>query len=140
MTKPNIIYIMADDMGYGDLSCLNDRSGIDTPQMDRLAAQGMIFSIGIIEAIVAVALSYVLAIVAARVSGETAITPIGALGKPVHLHLHDGHPLWTHSPFGISDHLSFLDELPIGGLVPRLPFAGIVAADQDIRSGFQRSA
>ena len=46
-----------------------------------VAAQGMIFSIGIIEALVAVALSYVLAIVAARVSGETAITPIGALGK-----------------------------------------------------------
>ena len=46
-----------------------------------VTAQGMIFSIGIIEAFVAVALSYVLAIVAARVSGETAITPIGALGK-----------------------------------------------------------
>lgn len=41
------------------------------------------------------------------------IRPLGALGKPIHLHLHDGHPLWTHSPFGISDHLSFLDELPI---------------------------
>ncbi|MEO1206058.1 MAG: OPT family oligopeptide transporter [Pseudomonadota bacterium] len=44
-------------------------------------AQNAIFSIGVFEATLAVALSYVLAIVAARVSGETAITPIGALGK-----------------------------------------------------------
>jgi OPT family oligopeptide transporter len=44
-------------------------------------AQTMIFAIGLFEAVLAVALSYVLAIVAARVSGETAITPIGALGK-----------------------------------------------------------
>lgn len=44
-------------------------------------AQVKIFSIGLLEAVLAVVLSYVLAIVAARVSGETAITPIGALGK-----------------------------------------------------------
>lgn len=44
-------------------------------------AQTMIFAIGLFEAVIAVVLSYVLAIVAARVSGETAITPIGALGK-----------------------------------------------------------
>ena len=42
--RPNIVLILADDMGYGDLSCLNDQSGIDTPQMDRLANQGMIFT------------------------------------------------------------------------------------------------
>ncbi len=46
-----------------------------------VVAQTMIFSIGLFEAVLAVGLSYVLAIVAARVSGETAITPIGALGK-----------------------------------------------------------
>ena len=46
-----------------------------------VVAQVAIFSIGIFEAVLAVLLSYVLAIVAARVSGETAITPIGALGK-----------------------------------------------------------
>jgi putative OPT family oligopeptide transporter len=45
------------------------------------AAQTAIFDIGLMEAVIAVLLSYVLAIVAARVSGETAITPIGALGK-----------------------------------------------------------
>ncbi|MEL7049354.1 MAG: OPT family oligopeptide transporter, partial [Pseudomonadota bacterium] len=48
-------------------------------------AQIALFDIGLIEASLAVALSYVLAIVAARVSGETAITPIGALGKVTQL-------------------------------------------------------
>lgn len=46
-----------------------------------VTAQAALFGIGIFEATVAVILSFVLAIVAARVSGETAITPIGALGK-----------------------------------------------------------
>ncbi|MCB1510472.1 MAG: OPT/YSL family transporter [Hyphomicrobiaceae bacterium] len=46
-----------------------------------VVAQSAIFSIGLVEAVLAVLLSYLLAIVAARVSGETAITPIGALGK-----------------------------------------------------------
>ncbi len=44
MFKPNIIYILADDMGYGDLSCLNEESRIQTPHLDSLAAGGMIFS------------------------------------------------------------------------------------------------
>ncbi|MCD6192916.1 MAG: sulfatase-like hydrolase/transferase [Candidatus Aminicenantes bacterium] len=35
---------MADDMGYGDLSCLNPESRIPTPQMDRLAAEGVVFT------------------------------------------------------------------------------------------------
>jgi hypothetical protein len=38
---------------------------------------------------------------------------ICGLRKPVHFHLHDGHPLSTASPFGISDHLSFLADIPI---------------------------
>jgi hypothetical protein len=41
------------------------------------------------------------------------IEQLGELGKPVHFHLHDGHPLSTFSPFGISDHLSFLMEMPL---------------------------
>ncbi len=41
------------------------------------------------------------------------IQALGRLGKPLHFHLHDGHPLSTLSSFGISDHLSFLDEIPI---------------------------
>ena len=40
---PNIIYILADDMGYGDLSCLNPGSKIHTQNLDRLAAEGMRF-------------------------------------------------------------------------------------------------
>jgi len=42
--KPNIIYILADDMGYGDLGCQNPESKIPTPNMDRLAGQGMRFT------------------------------------------------------------------------------------------------
>lgn len=38
---------------------------------------------------------------------------IGAIGKPVHFHLHDGHPLARRAPFGISDHLSFLEKIPV---------------------------
>jgi len=41
------------------------------------------------------------------------ILRIGAVGKPVHFHLHDGHPSSTFSPFGVSDHLSFLTEIPV---------------------------
>ncbi|MEI6892645.1 MAG: arylsulfatase [Pontiella sp.] len=44
-SKPNIIYILTDDMGYGDVHCLNpERGKIKTPHMDRLAAEGMIFT------------------------------------------------------------------------------------------------
>ena len=38
---PNIIYILADDMGYGDVSCLNPDSRIHTRHIDRAAAEGM---------------------------------------------------------------------------------------------------
>ncbi|MDF7809211.1 arylsulfatase [Pontiellaceae bacterium B12219] len=42
---PNIVYILADDMGYGDVHCLNpERGKIPTPHMDQLAADGMIFT------------------------------------------------------------------------------------------------
>lgn len=44
-TPPNIIYILADDLGYGDVHCLNpQRCKIATPQIDQLAAEGMIFT------------------------------------------------------------------------------------------------
>ncbi len=42
--KPNIVFIMADDMGYGDLGCYNKKSKIPTPNMDRLAVEGMRFT------------------------------------------------------------------------------------------------
>jgi len=41
--KPNIIFILADDLGYGDLGCYGQQS-IQTPNIDRLAAQGMRFT------------------------------------------------------------------------------------------------
>ncbi len=41
---PNIVYILTDDMGYGDVSCLNENSKIKTPYMDKLAEDGMIFT------------------------------------------------------------------------------------------------
>ena len=43
--KPNILYILADDLGYGDVHSLNPQRGkIATPHLDRLAAQGMTFT------------------------------------------------------------------------------------------------
>src|SRR5262249_28945589 len=41
------------------------------------------------------------------------INELGQTGKPVHFHLHDGHPLSTFSPFGVADHLSFSAEIPL---------------------------
>jgi len=41
--KPNIIYILADDLGYGDLGCYG-QDLIETPNIDRLAAAGMRFT------------------------------------------------------------------------------------------------
>lgn len=43
-TQPNIVYILADDLGYGDVSCLNADGKIPTPHLDRLAAAGMLFT------------------------------------------------------------------------------------------------
>lgn len=43
-TNPNIIYILCDDLGYGDVRCLNPQGRIPTPGMDRLGKGGMIFT------------------------------------------------------------------------------------------------
>lgn len=40
--QPNIVYFLVDDMGYGDVSCLNPAGKIPTPNCDRLASEGMI--------------------------------------------------------------------------------------------------
>ena len=42
--SPNVIYILADDLGYGDLNCYNKDSKIKTPNLDKLANQGMRFT------------------------------------------------------------------------------------------------
>jgi arylsulfatase A len=43
-TKPNIVYILADDLGYGDVSCLNENSRLKTSALDKLANEGMVFT------------------------------------------------------------------------------------------------
>jgi arylsulfatase A-like enzyme len=42
--KPNILLILADDLGYGDVNCYNDRAKVPTPNLDRLAREGMRFT------------------------------------------------------------------------------------------------
>ena len=39
--KPNIVLILADDLGYGDPQCYNDQSKIPTPHIDRVASEGL---------------------------------------------------------------------------------------------------
>ena len=41
---PNIIYILADDLGYGDIGAFNSEGKIKTPQLDLMAQQGMVFT------------------------------------------------------------------------------------------------
>lgn len=72
------------------------------------------------------------------------INHLAGLGKPLHFHLHDGHPLSTLSRFGVSDHLSFLQQI-------QLPFSydgsnlikgifGISGLRDIIRTAMQGSA
>lgn len=42
--RPNFIFILADDLGYGDVKCLNPEGKIATPNMDRIAKEGVIFT------------------------------------------------------------------------------------------------
>ena len=46
-TQPNIIIILVDDMGYGDLSCYGG-TGYQTPNLDRLANQGIMLRVSIV--------------------------------------------------------------------------------------------
>lgn len=42
--KPNIVFILADDLGYGDVSCLNENGKVPTPQIDNIAKEGVVFT------------------------------------------------------------------------------------------------
>ena len=41
---PNIVYIMSDDQGQGDVKCYNDESKVPTPNLDKLAQEGAMFT------------------------------------------------------------------------------------------------
>jgi arylsulfatase A-like enzyme len=41
---PNVVFVLADDLGYGDVKCLNPEGKIATPNLDRIAAEGMRFT------------------------------------------------------------------------------------------------
>lgn len=43
-TRPNIIYILADDLGYGDVSSFNPQSKLNTVHIDQMSKQGMMFT------------------------------------------------------------------------------------------------
>jgi arylsulfatase A-like enzyme len=45
MTRPNLIFIVADDLGYADLGCYGGRAPV-SPVLDRLAAEGIKFTQG----------------------------------------------------------------------------------------------
>ena len=42
--RPNVLMILADDLGYGDVRCYNAESKVETPNLDRLAQEGMRFT------------------------------------------------------------------------------------------------
>ena len=42
--RPNIVFILADDMGYGDIQALNPKSRIPTPRLNKLANEGVAFT------------------------------------------------------------------------------------------------
>ena len=42
-SRPNIVFILADDLGYGDLGCYGQQR-IKTPRLDRMATEGMRFT------------------------------------------------------------------------------------------------
>lgn len=43
-SKPNILLILADDLGYGDVRCYNSEAKVPTPNIDKLASEGMRFT------------------------------------------------------------------------------------------------
>ncbi|HEX5789779.1 MAG TPA: arylsulfatase [Luteolibacter sp.] len=82
--KPNLIVIMADDLGFGDISC-NGSTTIQTPNIDRVAAEGLRFTSGYCSASTCTPTRYSLltGTYALRVNGTGIAPPNGpALIKP----------------------------------------------------------
>ena len=42
--RPNIVFILADDMGYGDVSAFNENCGLQTPNIDAMCSNGVMFT------------------------------------------------------------------------------------------------
>lgn len=82
--KPNLIVIMADDLGFGDISC-NGSTTIQTPNIDRVAAEGLRFTSGYCSASTCTPTrySFLTGTYALRVNGTGIAPPNGpALIKP----------------------------------------------------------
>jgi len=58
------------------------------------------------------------------------VARLAALGRPLHFHVHDGHPLSTLSPYGVRDHLGFARPVPVAGAVdPAGSVPGLIGRD-----------
>jgi len=81
--KPNIVVIMADDLGYGDVSC-NGYSSIPTPHIDQVAAAGQRFTSGYCSASTCTPTRYSLltGTYAFRVKGTGIAPPNGPRNPP----------------------------------------------------------
>ena len=44
--RPNVVFILVDDLGWADIGAFNPRTFYDTPNINRLAAEGMMFTNG----------------------------------------------------------------------------------------------
>lgn len=81
--SPNIIIILADDMGYGDISTLNPDSKIRTPSLDKLVQQGISFTNAHSSASVCTPSRYGLLTGRYAFRSKTAAYGIGGFDRPV---------------------------------------------------------
>ncbi len=81
--KPNIVIILADDMGYGDVQALNPRGRIPTPAIDALAGEGISFSNAHASASVCTPSRYGLLTGRYAFRSERAARGIGGFEEPV---------------------------------------------------------
>jgi hypothetical protein len=92
------------DISHVGIHICQDRFGQPFPVMDRFSRQSasaLSRDIEVIQRVVA----------EARPAVVSLVQRLARLGKPLHFHLHDGHPLSTLSRWGVSDHLSFLQQI-----------------------------
>ena len=96
-SRPNIVYILADDLGYGDIGCYGQQD-IATPHIDRLAAEGMRFT--------------------NHYAGNSVCTPSRSsllTGKhPGHVR-HRDNPRFVHSYGFLPEELTFAEVLQTAG-------------------------